>query len=85
MLTNRGAFLGITGNLPTLGGNDPVVSHHITLDGDPAGGIMRAHDTFQVGSQNINISGPQYNDLVPTSGQFDPPPVACDAFRAIFK
>ena len=81
MITNNGAFIGTTGNLP---GSDPIVSHHLTMTGDPAGGLMRVHDTFQVGSQSISFSGPQYNNVAPTPGVFDPSPQAAQAFRQVF-
>lgn len=84
-LTNNGGFMGTTGNLPSYGANDPTVSHHLTLTGDPGAGIMRAHDTFQVGSQSINLSGPHYNDLAPQPGEFNPSPLAAGAFAKTFK
>jgi hypothetical protein len=79
MLTNNGGFMGTSGNLP--GTN---TSHHLTLTGDPGGGIMRAHDTFQVGNQSINLSGGHYNNLAPTNGVFNPGPEASAAFRQVF-
>lgn len=79
MLKN-GAFLGITGNLP--GTN---TAHHLTITGDPSGGLMRVHDTFQVGSQSLGISGDHYNDLASLGGGFNPSPAALSAFREMFK
>lgn len=78
MLTNNGGFLGTTGNM------ECGCSHHLTLTGDIGGGIMRAHDTFQVGSKSINLSGEHYNGLAPTSGEFNPGAAAGAAFRSVF-
>ena len=81
MLTNNGGFMGTTGNIDA---GDMTVSHHLTLTGDLGGGLMRAHDTFQVGSQSINLSGEHYNSLAPTSGEFNPGAEAGAAFRSVF-
>lgn len=81
--TNNGAFMGLTGNIP-MGEGMGNLSHHVTFTGDPAGGIMKAHDTFLYGSQKVNVSGPQYNNLNSFGNDFNPGPQACQAFRSIF-
>ena len=81
MLTNNGGFMGTTGNIPM---GDVNTSHHLTLTGDIGGAIIRAHDTFQIGSQSINLSGGHYNNLAPASGVFNPGASAGTAFRAVF-
>ena len=81
MLTNNGGFMGTTGNFDAGNMN---VSHHLTLTGDSGGGLMRAHDTFQVGSQKISLSGDHYNNLAPTSGAFNPSAASGVAFRSVF-
>lgn len=83
MITNNGAFLGTTGNLPQFTPNEPLISHHLTMTGDPAGSLMKVHDTFQVGSQSMNISGSHYNNLGPSGPAFNPSPAASTAFRNI--
>lgn len=73
-----------TGNLPKSFSNDLTVSHHLSMTGDPAGGIMKCHDTFQVGSQKINISGSHYNGMNSFGNDFNPSPADCNAFRSVF-
>lgn len=82
--TPNGAFLGINGNLPQDNPGDPLVSHHVTMTGDPAGGIMKCHDTFSVGSQSINISGTQYNNLNSLDNSFNPSLETALAFKKLF-
>jgi len=85
-LINNGTVLLPNGNMGTtqIGGNDVQIGSHLTMTGDPAGGIMKAHDTFQVGSQSINLSGGHYNGLNGGGNTFDPPANAGVGMRNLF-
>ena len=83
MLKNN-YLMETTGNLPLTQRDDFKVSHHLSMTGDPGAGIMKCHDTFQVGSQSINISGANYNKLNSFGNDFNPSPAAGSAFRSVF-
>lgn len=80
--SGNGAFIGLTGNIPKAKADEPVIAHHMTMTGDTKSGIIeKVHDTFQVGSQSINMSGDHYNNMNgPGGSDFNVSPQSTQAF-----
>jgi hypothetical protein len=77
-ITSNGAFIQSNGDLANLD-----CHHHLTLTVNFEG-IEKAHDTFEMGNQKINISTPSYNNINNYNSNFNPSLQASNAFKKMF-